>query len=351
MQQSLSPNLPMYQQPKSWRFFLTTFTGVLIVINTLVFGLMSLQGGFWFPSQELLLQFGAKDPVSLARGEYWRIVTPIFVHIGFIHFIMNNLGLYYIGYQLERLLGRRWYLLLYLLAGIMGNIASSFFSLALSAGASGALFGLLGCGYFIERRLKQKIQKATGYRIKSGIYTSMVLLNVAFGFVIPGIDNAAHLGGLVTGVVLTYIMYKTRPNKLYKTNIVQARVVTMVFLVALTILFAIATSPKWTMYRLKSVGFENTQNYLADNTKERYAQLGYYHLTQALKINSESKDVLFSRAKLLYLAGEQESAINDLRLPLEDPTYERKLKQFIDYLEEKKVNAWVLKRLLSHAGP
>ena len=350
MQPPISPNLPMYEQPKGLRFFMTTFTGYIIVINAIVFLLMSLKGGFWFPSQDLLLEFGAKDPVSLAKGEYWRLFTPIFVHIGFIHFIMNNLGLYFIGYQLEKLLGARWYLALYLLAGLMGNIASSFFSLALSAGASGALFGLLGCGFFIERRLKQKLQKATGSKIKSGIYTSMVVLNIVFGFMVPGIDNAAHMGGLITGIIVTYIMYRTRPNKLYKPNVAMARAVTMGFVVTLTVLFVVATSPTWTLYRLKSVGLKNTEQYLQDTSKERYAQLGYYHLTQALKIDSENTEVLFERAKILYLAGEEENAISDFRLPLQDPAYEKKLTNFIAYLEKKKVNAWVLKRLLSHSG-
>ena len=99
---------------------------------------------------DALIEFGAKDNVLIAQGEVWRLVSSMFLHISFIHFAVNNWALYVLSYQLEFFLKPKWFLILYLTSGIFGSLASNVFSLSTSAGASGALFGLLGAGLWLE---------------------------------------------------------------------------------------------------------------------------------------------------------------------------------------------------------
>lgn len=154
------------------------------------------------PETDVLIGMGAKYILGLVDGEYWRFVTPIFVHIGIVHFLLNSFGLYVIGPQLEEIFGRRWFLAIYLGAGICGNACSAVANIAVSAGASGALFGLLGAGYYLERVVRKKIEQHTGRKVRRGVFGMLVVINIVIGFIIPGIDNAAHIGGLVAGIAL-----------------------------------------------------------------------------------------------------------------------------------------------------
>ncbi len=123
-------------------------TYALLAVNVFIFLLMTLLGG----SQQIsiLVAFGAKVNSLILAGQWWRLVTPpMFLHIGFEHLILNMVTLYFIGSQLELILGHGRFLLVYFISGIMGNIASFAFNPnALSAGASTALFGLFG-GVFL----------------------------------------------------------------------------------------------------------------------------------------------------------------------------------------------------------
>lgn len=154
------------------------------------------------PETEVLIDMGAKYILGLVNGEYWRFISPMFVHIGIIHFLFNSFGLYIIGPQLEELFGRRWFLAIYLGAGICGNVCSAATNLAVSAGASGALFGLLGAGYYLERIVRKKIEQHTGHKVRRGMFGMLVVINIVIGILVPGIDNAAHIGGLIAGIAI-----------------------------------------------------------------------------------------------------------------------------------------------------
>jgi rhomboid protease GluP len=209
------PPLPIIARPAARFFWRGTWTGRIILFNALVFvGVCVLSRSIFMPDMQTLLSLGAKDPVGLARGEWWRFVTPVFLHIGIIHFAVNSYMLYQIGYQLESVLGAAWFLVVYLAAGVVGNVSSALFSPNLSAGASGALFGLLGAGFYIERSIGRRITEVTGRRPRRRVYAVTVLLNLVIGLVIPFIDNAAHLGGLVSGMLVTMAMMMIRPNRL-----------------------------------------------------------------------------------------------------------------------------------------
>ena len=117
-------------------------TIMLIVINIAMYLLMTVAGGSTNPN--ILIEFGAKDNALIAAGQIWRLFTPMFLHIGFQHIVLNMVTLYFLGMQIEYLFGPWRFLVIYLVSGICGNIASFAFTPAISAGASTALFGLFG---------------------------------------------------------------------------------------------------------------------------------------------------------------------------------------------------------------
>ena len=304
-----APVLPPAVQPVGINYWLGTISGRLMLVNTIVFLVMSWRSdSFFLPTREVLLEFGAKDPVGLVRGEFWRFLAPVFVHIGVIHFFFNSMGLYYIGYQLERILGPRWFLLVYLGAGIFGNIASAVTSVAMSAGASGALFGLLGSGYVLENLVGRRIEEVTGRRPRRRIYAGMVVINIIFGLMIPGIDNAAHLGGLVAGCCLTWSMLHLRPNRLAT----RSRPAALAVMTGLLLAAIGGATVSVDQNRLVS-RFEKSAE------TAHSAQEGIYFLEQALRVLPGDKHLLAERVKLVLMSANPHDAIGDIRGLLSNP--------------------------------
>jgi membrane associated rhomboid family serine protease len=161
-------------------------TRTLIVINVVMFLLQHAVPGL---ESRLLLNVGA-----VASGEYYRLLTAAFLHGGVAHIFFNMYLLLLIGSQLEAALGRWRFTTLYLVSALGGSAASYLFNpLGYSAlGASGAVFGLFGALYVVSRRLGTDV---------TGI-TWLIVLNLALGFIVKGIDWRAHVGGLLTGAVL-----------------------------------------------------------------------------------------------------------------------------------------------------
>jgi len=173
-------------------------TYTLIAINLIVFALMTLAGGS--TRTGVLILFGAKVNSLIIQGEYWRLFTSMFLHIGFLHLAFNLYALWALGPIAEELLGRIRYITVYILSGILGSVASFLFTDAISAGASGAIFGILGALVVYSRRKP--------FLWKSGFGKSLavvILINLSLGFFQTGIDVYAHMGGLVSGMLLTWI--------------------------------------------------------------------------------------------------------------------------------------------------
>lgn len=136
--------------------------------------------------------------VRVEYGEYWRLISSTFLHFGLTHLAVNMLSLYLIGPGIEQVLGRWRYLMVYLLAGLGGSIAVWMFTpLTWAAGASGAVFGLLGSAAVIMIRNKQNLNALIG----------VLVLNLFISF-LPGISLAAHAGGLAVGAALTFAVLK-----------------------------------------------------------------------------------------------------------------------------------------------
>ena len=183
----------------------------LIALNVLVFVLMLLFGaGFLVTDGNAAIAWGANfGPLTLG-GDWWRLVTSMFVHFGIFHLGMNMFSLYMVGGLVERLFGSMRFLLLYLVAGLCGSMISLVWHPdANSAGASGAIFAIFGAlaAYLLDS--KNAIPVVVRRKMLKDMAV-ILIINLVFGMQ-AGIDNAAHIGGLIAGVVLGFILARPLP--------------------------------------------------------------------------------------------------------------------------------------------
>src|SRR5580698_9286786 len=184
-------------------FLITT---ILIGLNALVFVVMVLRGvSPLLPSREQAIAFGADfGPLTLG-GQWWRLVTSMFVHFGIVHIGLNMWCLWNLGRAAEHLMGRASYLLAYFVSGIFASIASVYWHpMAANAGASGAIFGMAGV-LVTYVYLKKTPAHLTINRKMLGSLGTFIAYNLAFG-ALPGISNAAHIGGLVMGLAVGAVL-------------------------------------------------------------------------------------------------------------------------------------------------
>jgi membrane associated rhomboid family serine protease/Flp pilus assembly protein TadD len=178
-------------------------TIALIAINALVFAIMVLRGVTFFdPTPQQAIAFGADFGPLTLNGQWWRLVTSMFVHFGIIHIGLNMWCLWNLGRAAEVFLGRFSYLLAYFASGIFGSIASVYWHpLAAGAGASGAIFGMAGVLVTFVYLKKTPAHLQINKKMLSSLGT-FIFYNLVIGASIPGISNAAHVGGLVMGAVV-----------------------------------------------------------------------------------------------------------------------------------------------------
>lgn len=171
----------------------------LIGINVLVFVLQLLEGGDPNGRAGEIWQRGSLVGFWVADGEWWRLITSGFIHASIIHLLFNMVMLWWFGSALETLLGRGRYLGLYFVS-LLGGAAGALLATQanqLTVGASGAVFGILGAGVVLERRQ---------IMVFGGGALSVVVLNLALTFLIPGISIGGHLGGLAAGAGATFAL-------------------------------------------------------------------------------------------------------------------------------------------------
>ena len=174
---------------------------VLLGSNILMFVVETLLGGS--ESQATLVTLGAKVNALIVMGQYWRLITPMFLHIGLAHIAFNSYALYVLGPEVEAIYGHARFLVIYLLAGIAGNVMSFAFTPALSAGASTAIFGLIGTqlAFFYRQR---KVFGAFGQRRLLNIVV-IIVINLLFSLS-GAVDIFGHLGGFIGGLVLGWML-------------------------------------------------------------------------------------------------------------------------------------------------
>lgn len=184
-------------------------TVALIVINVAVFFIMSLFGNT--EDAMFMLEHGAMfEPLITEEHEYYRIITSMFLHFGIEHLLNNMVILGALGWNLELETGKIRFLIIYLVSGIGGNLLSLYLGVssaeyAVSAGASGAIFGLMGALLYVAARNRGRMGRISG---KGVLF--MIALSLYFGITSSGIDNAAHIGGLLCGFILAVILYRKK---------------------------------------------------------------------------------------------------------------------------------------------
>lgn len=193
----------MHESP--WR---APVTLVLLGCNIAVFALTLWYGaGLWHNSNGVQLAWGANFGPATQDGQWWRLATAMFLHFGILHLALNMWALWDVGRLVERLYGRLRFGALYLGAGVAGNLLSLVVqgNRAVSGGASGAIFGLYGALLVFLWRERKHVDRRE-FRWLFGAATVFTLFTLVMGQVVPGIDNAAHIGGLVTGALLGRVL-------------------------------------------------------------------------------------------------------------------------------------------------
>ncbi len=205
-------------------------TRALLLINLLLFVITSLlsRGGFMEAvlggaDGLTLIALGAKENSLILRGEYWRLLTPIFLHIGIVHLLFNSYALNLFGREVEGLFGSWRFAVVYFLSGIAGSLLSFAFSPNTSAGASGAIFGVIGAMAAFLIRNRETLGAQGRQHLQSLAF--MIGINLFLGVSLPGIDNYGHIGGLVAGFVLGFLVSPTYAVESDYENLQYPRVV------------------------------------------------------------------------------------------------------------------------------
>lgn len=175
-------------------------TYILIGLNVCVYALMTFLGYIkgWNQSEQLWI-FGAKINFLIEMGQYWRLFTCMFLHIGVLHLLSNCYAIFCYGPAVERIYGRAKFTAIYLISGLTSSVFSYLMTTNSSAGASGAIFGMLGCLLYFRERKKEAFKKIFGWHI------FLILgLNLVLGFTEPEIDNFGHIGGLIGGYLAAH---------------------------------------------------------------------------------------------------------------------------------------------------
>ncbi|MFC1487360.1 rhomboid family intramembrane serine protease [Thermoproteota archaeon] len=196
-----------FEMRASFKLTPTTF---LVTVNVLVYIYTSVIGGnFIETNTSVLIQIGQHN-ISVLNGEYWQLLTSIFVHVDIVHLGLNMLFLIIFGFRAEELFKTEEYFSVYMLSGLAGSLLTLFFMSAntLSAGASGAIFGMYGAGIIYMR-------KTYGRSITGALFYSFLFLMLSTG---SGVNVIAHFGGLVAGLIIGYALAQSRKDMIWIEN-------------------------------------------------------------------------------------------------------------------------------------
>ena len=309
-------------------------TWLLLGANIALFLLTELLGGS--TAVDVLIRLGAMESWLIASGEYWRLFSAMFLHSGLIHLGFNVIGLLIFGHQIERLYGYARFFVIYILAGLAGSITSYAFNLssaphAIGVGASGAVFGILGAlvAFFLSNR---NLLGEMGRQTLVGLLL-LAAVNLAVGFIMPGIDNFAHIGGFMGGLLLGMVYsprYRPvhnligRPERLQDTNPLFKRIWVLPVAVAILVVGVFIGN--------EMVG-ETPVTYLKDAQK-RHEQgefrLALVLVEDAIDLQPSYGPAYLRRALIMADLGNVERAMDDLgraiRLGLSDSDRSQALK-------------------------
>jgi rhomboid protease GluP len=183
--------------------FKPIITYCIISLNIIIYIVTAiLSKNIFYSDINVLIHLGAKYNPYIRQGQFYRLITCMFLHGGIVHLVLNMYSLYSIGPLVEKLYGKIKYIIIYFVSGIMSSLFSFMFSQGVSIGASGAIFGLLGTIFVFAIKMKEIVGKDFLKNI-----TSVIVANLILGLTISNIDNFGHLGGIIGGIISGYLLY------------------------------------------------------------------------------------------------------------------------------------------------
>lgn len=241
-------------------------TPAIVVINCVVFLFLLANGaGIMGNNIDAYIEHGANFGPLTKQGEWWRLLSANFLHFGIIHLAFNMWALWQAGRLTERLYGHINFATIYLYAGLLGSLGSLYWNddSVVSAGASGAVFGVFGAllAYLITQKHSIPYELLKQLRNSTLFFTGFSLF---YGFSVPGIDNAAHLGGLASGVLLGLIL--SRPisdSTSYATKTLFANIFCVLLIIA-----AVWLSPAASFdYRAQEIAEQNIKQFIDEEKR------------------------------------------------------------------------------------
>lgn len=197
------------------------FTNIFVLANIIVFGVLEINGST-LDSEYMIISGAALAPLIVDYGQYFRLFTAMFLHFGIEHLFNNMLVLFFVGDVLERTVGKVKFVLIYIISGLGASAISCAYNyvrgeIVVSAGASGAIFGVIGALLYVVIVNKGRIEDITSRRL--GL---LIIFSVYHGYSESGIDNMAHIGGIICGVILGIILYRRKkPSCYFNDDIIQ----------------------------------------------------------------------------------------------------------------------------------
>jgi membrane associated rhomboid family serine protease len=189
-------------------------TKALLVAIAIPFVIEVVLGGpqaLFDPSPEVLFKMGAMQPLAVADGQFWRLFTAMFLHVGLFHVALNAYFFWLFGRAVESNFGRTWMVLIYVVSGFLASVASYAFGSigGLAVGASGAIAGVFGAFIAYNYRRRHVAMNAAALRMA----LTVIVLNAVIAVVYQSIDWRAHVGGLVAGFILGYLADLPAPSR------------------------------------------------------------------------------------------------------------------------------------------
>lgn len=196
--------------------FTYLFIGICVVLFLISWLPSILSGGGLNADPTALVNLGANLGSLVSIGEYWRLVTANFLHGSVLHLAFNMYALYSIGGFIESYFSRRKFFTIFIITGTIASLSSFVFNKGFSVGASGAIFGLLGL--LLAQSISLQKSHHPELPIDKRSLIGIILINLVFGFVVPGVDNFAHIGGLVSGFLLGLLVKSANAEIGSRTN-------------------------------------------------------------------------------------------------------------------------------------